>query len=68
LGQRPVAIEIPDNINLLLKNNVELAISWRAATRQAFTRAMAASYVVEEFYRLTRDGQNVGVYLLSVKK
>jgi len=68
LGQRPVAIEIPDNINLLLKDNVELAMRWRAATRQAFTRAMDAGYVVEEFCRLTRDGQNVGAYLLRAKK
>ena len=36
---------------------------WRAATRTAFTSAIAAGYVVEEFY--VSDDRKVGSYLLT---
>ena len=50
-GWQALTIEIPDNINQLLKENVELAVRWRDATRTAFTEAMAAGFLVEEFHR-----------------
>ena len=49
-------IEIPGE----LKSHHE---RWREATRQAFTSAMDAGYVVEEFY-VSDDDRKVGRYLL----
>jgi predicted GNAT superfamily acetyltransferase len=57
-------IEVPGDVNKLLTENIELAIGWREATRWAFMRALDAGYVVEEFYRLERNGKSVGRYLL----
>jgi predicted GNAT superfamily acetyltransferase len=65
LSQESLAIEIPANINMLLKENVELAVRWREATRNAFTRSMSAGFLVEEFYRVDRGTGKVGIYLLS---
>jgi predicted GNAT superfamily acetyltransferase len=64
--ERLLAIEIPENINALLQKDVELAIRWREATRNAFTRSMAAGFFVEEFYLIGE--KSVGVYLLSLAK
>ena len=65
LGQGFVAIEIPDQINLLLTRDIELAARWRDATRAAFIKALAVGYVVQEFYLLTRNGQKLGAYVLE---
>jgi predicted GNAT superfamily acetyltransferase len=64
-GRQFLAIEIPDNINLRLKENPEQAIRWREATRKAFTNAMSAGFMVKEFYRLKRGDGYVGIYLLT---
>ncbi|MFZ3188235.1 MAG: o-succinylbenzoate synthase [Candidatus Sulfotelmatobacter sp.] len=37
---------------------------WRRETRQAFTRALCAGLVVADFYRVRRDGIDVGTYVL----
>lgn len=58
-------VEIPGDIGSLQEHAPELAISWREATRRAFTGALDAGYLVEEFYRQTRSGLSLGVYLLS---
>jgi predicted GNAT superfamily acetyltransferase len=63
-----IAIEIPADINSIERQNRELAFEWRKATRQAFTGAMAAGYLVEYFYRQNCDGQTFGLYLLSRRK
>jgi predicted GNAT superfamily acetyltransferase len=63
-GKQQIAIEIPGNINTLQDNDVELALRWRDSTRWAFTTALASGYMVEDFYRASRDGQALGVYLL----
>jgi len=63
-----LVIEIPDKINLVLKLSVELAVRWREATRNAFTRSMAAGLFVDEFYRVQRGEKKVGVYLLSATR
>jgi predicted GNAT superfamily acetyltransferase len=59
-----LAIEIPTNINKLQEENLELAIEWRKATRQAFIEAFENGYTVANFYRISQD---CGVYLLQRK-
>jgi predicted GNAT superfamily acetyltransferase len=63
-----VAVEIPARIGLLQQHDPEAAIMWREATRRAFTYALSAGYLVEEFYRQGGSDQPVGVYLLSYGK
>jgi predicted GNAT superfamily acetyltransferase len=58
-------IDVPADIGVLQQQNPELAVAWRDATRAAFTDALAAGYTVEEFYRIEREGQSAGCYLLS---
>jgi predicted GNAT superfamily acetyltransferase len=65
LSPELIAIEIPANINALERQDRELAVEWREATRRAFTESIAAGYVVENFYRLTRGERELGTYLLS---
>ena len=66
-GLKPqhVLIEIPADIAPLQQDEPELARAWREATRQAFTTALKYGYLVEEFYRQSRDGLRLGVYVLS---
>ena len=61
-------IEIPSNIGSLQEHDAELAAGWREATRRAFTGALSAGYLVEEFYRERRNEQPLGIYLLSREK
>jgi len=68
LTQEHLLIEIPSDINALQNKKPELAVEWREATRWAFTRAIAAGYLVEEFYRSAREDQTVGAYVLSRRK
>lgn len=63
-----LCLEIPADINALQREGPELAVRWREATRRAFTEAIASGYLVEEFYRSSRQGRPVGVYLLSYGK
>ena len=67
IGQQAILIEVPSDINDLVEEDLELAIRWREATRSRFTSAIAEGYVVDEFYRVSRKRQMVGVYLLSKK-
>jgi predicted GNAT superfamily acetyltransferase len=66
-NERQLAIEIPTSINRLQEANLELAVSWRQATRRAFLSAFDYGYTATGFYRMNRDGQDYGVYLLSRK-
>ena len=50
-----VVIEIPG------EPNAEL---WREPTRAAFTSALDAGYIVNNFYVLERNGRKIGAYLL----
>lgn len=61
-------IEIPANIGSFQQHDPERATKWRAATRRAFTEALSAGYLVKEFYRQIRSGQQLGIYLLSREK
>ncbi|HEX8097739.1 MAG TPA: hypothetical protein VF507_06865 [Pyrinomonadaceae bacterium] len=58
-------VEIPGDIRSLQEKNPELAVEWRGATRSAFTEAIAAGYLVEEFYRSGSTGRTNGAYLLT---
>jgi predicted GNAT superfamily acetyltransferase len=64
-NSKHLLIEIPADIVSLQSENPQLAVRWREATRRAFTDAMAAGYLVENFYRLVRNGQHLGVYHLT---
>lgn len=68
LARDKAFIEIPADINTLQKSKVTIAFQWREATRWAFTEALAAGYIVVDFYRQQREGQGIGVYLLSRKE
>ena len=58
-------IEIPSDINNVQRQNAEQAVRWREVTRRGFTEAFAAGFHVSDFFRQSRGGQSVGVYVLS---
>jgi predicted GNAT superfamily acetyltransferase len=64
--QRQAVIEIPARIDTLQQIKPGSAFIWREATRSAFSQALAAGYLVEEFYRIEEHGP--GAYLLSAGK
>jgi len=57
-------IEIPGAIDYLVETDPALARSWRETTRVAFTSAIDAGLVVEDFFRLERTERPAGIYLL----
>ena len=61
-------IEIPTDIGAIQERAPTLAHEWRLATRRAFTDALAAGYLVEDFFIQERDGRKVGAYLLTADK
>jgi predicted GNAT superfamily acetyltransferase len=65
LNQTTLLIEIPVDMGKIQATNPTLAVEWRLATREAFTRAIDAGYSVQEFHRIDRDGSRVGVYELA---
>ena len=65
LSHEQVLIEIPPDIKALERRSGELANEWRESTRWAFTQAIAAGYLVTDFYRQSRGDQRLGTYLLS---
>ena len=65
LSHERALIEIPADINALERRSGELAMKWRESTRWAFTEAIAAGYLVTDFYRQSRAEQRLGTYLLS---
>ena len=65
LGRTQAFIEIPSDINSMQRQNAEQAMRWRDVTRRAFTDAFAAGFHVADFFRQSRGGQSVGVYVLS---
>lgn len=68
LGSKYLLIEIPREIDVLQRQDPELALEWREATRWAFTKALDNDYVVEEFFCTTRDDHSIGVYLLTLRR
>ena len=64
LSNEQALIEIPADISDLERRNSEIARKWREVTRWAFTKAIAASYIVTDFSRQMRGEQAVGIYVL----
>jgi chorismate synthase len=54
-NEKQLVIEIPGEANAEL---------WREPTRAAFTTALNAGYIVQDFYVLERNERKVGAYLL----
>ena len=65
LSHEQALIEIPADINALQQRSRDLAFQWREATRAAFAEAIAAGYLVVDFFRHCRGDQQLGIYLLS---
>jgi len=65
LMRQRAAIEIPGDIARIERDEIDLARRWRLATRQAFTAALKAGFVVKEFCRSIRGQQGPGAYLLE---
>jgi predicted GNAT superfamily acetyltransferase len=65
LARKQAILEIPSDINSMQRQNPEQAMRWREVTRRGFTEAFAAGFHVADFFRQSRGGQSVGVYLLS---
>ncbi len=65
LSHEQALIEIPADIDALERQSGTLAFGWRESTRWAFTEAIAAGYLVTDFYRQNRGEQRLGTYLLS---
>ena len=55
-----VAIAIPSDISALMREDLDLAIEWRQATRVVFTHYLTRGYEVREFER----GQRASAYVL----
>lgn len=68
LSNGQVFIEIPPDISDLERQDMELAAEWREATRMAFTEAITAGFLIEDFYRQGKRETHCGVYLLSPQK
>lgn len=64
-GAESSVIEIPAGIDSLVETDPALACRWRESTRGAFTSAIDAGLVVEDFFRLERKERPVGIYLLN---
>ncbi len=65
ISRQRIAIEIPAHIDRIELDDGALASEWRAATRTAFTAALQAGFVVNEFCRFVRGQQGPGAYLLE---
>jgi predicted GNAT superfamily acetyltransferase len=65
LARQRIAIEIPGDIDAVERRDMALAREWREVTRTAFTEALRAAFVVQEFCRSIRGQQGPGAYLLE---
>jgi predicted GNAT superfamily acetyltransferase len=63
LNGNAVLIEIPRKLDELLSGRPDLAADWRNATRNAFTSALQAGYVVEDF--VIDKAKQKGTYVLK---
>ena len=61
LGNDFVRVAIPSNIVSLMRDDLDLAVAWRVATRAVFTHYLAAGYEVREFER----GTPASFYILA---
>lgn len=65
LARHRIAIEIPGDIDPIEREDPGRAREWRLATRRAFTEALRAGFIVNEFCRSIRGQQGPGAYLLE---
>lgn len=65
LARQRIAIEIPRDVDSIEHTDKKLAREWRLATRQAFTEALKAGFIVKDFCRSIRGQQGPGAYLLE---
>jgi predicted GNAT superfamily acetyltransferase len=65
LARQRIAIEIPGDIDPIESDDPDRAREWRLATRNAFTEAINAGFIVKEFCRSIRGQQGPGAYLLE---
>lgn len=62
--QDSLRIEIPHNINAIVDLDETMASRWRAATRTAFTAALAENFVVSDFFK-AQEPYRPAFYLLT---
>lgn len=60
-----VTVQIPSDINAIQREDPELSLNWRIATREAFVSALEAGLIVTDFYRSNEHNRAVGVYVLT---
>lgn len=60
-----IAVEIPDDIDALKKDDLPLAQRWREATRSAFVSAFRKGYVAHGFVGVPEIGRRRSFYLLE---
>jgi predicted GNAT superfamily acetyltransferase len=65
LDSAQLFLDIPINFNALVKENRELAVDWRAASRQAFTSALDEGFIVQDFSLVKTERASFGRYLLT---
>jgi predicted GNAT superfamily acetyltransferase len=63
--ERRISVEIPDDIDSLKKDDLELAQRWREASREAFLAFLKRGYVVHGFASLPEVGRRRSFYLLE---
>jgi predicted GNAT superfamily acetyltransferase len=59
-----VLVPIPADVNLVMGADLDLAVRWRAATRQVLIHYFSRGYEAREFLR----GERVSYYLLAREK
>lgn len=68
LASERFAIEIPRDIGAIERADAKVARNWRTVTRDAFTAAIDAGFVVEDFVVGTGEGFQTGSYILGRDK
>ena len=49
LGSQYIAVDLPDSLNDLLKNDATLALEWRLAVREVLQHYLGAGYTIKRF-------------------
>lgn len=65
LRSQRTTIEIPSDILSVEQKDAAVAREWRMATRWGFTEAIKSGFIVAEFCRAARPGQDAGVYVME---
>jgi predicted GNAT superfamily acetyltransferase len=65
LSEPELLLEIPSDVRVLKRRDLELAKAWRLELREIFSAYLGAGYRVDGFKRWRRDGELRAAYLLS---